>query len=214
VPKAKPYTKQQVLAAMAKTKSVRAAARYLNCSYHHLKRYMKLYKDEKTGQSLFDIHKNPMGKGIPKFLRGKGKEPPLIDIIEGRANAASFTPEKMKYRLVTEGHLEEECGNCNFSERRVTDYKTPLILHFKDKNKQNYRKENIQFLCYNCYFLFINSVFTEKDIEQLEDHKPLSKTTDAIDFQLDDYHLKRLKELGLDGDDSDSDDPYDLVSYK
>ena len=42
----------------------------------------------------------------------------------------------------------------------------------------------------------------------------LSKTTDAIDFQLDDYHLKRLTELGLDGDDGDSDDPYDLVSYK
>ena len=213
MPLPKPYSKQQVLAAMAKTKSVRAAARYLNCSYHHLKRYMKLYKDEKTGKTLFDIHKNPMGKGIPKFLRGKGKEPPLIDIIEGRANAASFTPEKMKYRLVTEGHLEEECGNCSFSERRVTDYKIPLILHFKDKNKQNYRKENIQFLCYNCYFLFIDSVFTEKDIEQLEDHKPLSKTTEAIDFQLDDYHLKRLNELGLD-DDKDSDDPYDLVSYK
>ena len=174
---------------------------------------MKLYKDEETGKTLFDIHKNPMGKGIPKFLRGKGKEPPLIDIIEGRANAASFTPEKMKYRLVTEGHLEEECGNCSFSERRVTDYKIPLILHFKDKNKQNYRKENIQFLCYNCYFLFIDSVFTEKDIEQLEDHKPLSKTTEAIDFQLDDYHLKRLNELGLD-DNKDSDDPYDLVSYK
>ena len=46
MPKAKPYTKQQVLAAMNKTKSVRAAARYLNCSYHHLKRYMKLYVDE------------------------------------------------------------------------------------------------------------------------------------------------------------------------
>ena len=55
--------------------------------------------------------------------------------------------------------------------------------------------------------------FTEKDVEQLEDHKPLSKTTEAINFQLDDYHLKRLNELGLD-DDKDSDDPYDLVSYK
>ena len=214
MPKAKPYTKQQVLAAMAKTKSVRAAARYLNCSYHHLKRYMKLYVDEETGLTLFEIHKNQCGKGIPKFLRGHGKEPVLIDIIEGRVDPSSFTPEKIKYRLVTEGHLEEECSNCKFSERRVSDYKIPLILHFKDKNKKNYKKENIQFLCYNCYFLFVDSVFTEKDIEQLEDHKPLSKTTDAINFQLDDYHLKRLKEIGLDGDDKESDDPYDLVSYK
>ena len=214
MPLPKPISKEQCLAAMNKTKSVRAAARYLNCSYHHLKRWMKLYIDKETGQTLFDLHKNQSGKGIPKFLNNGGKDPSLIDIIEGRVDPSSFSPEKIKYRLVTEGHLEEECGNCKFSERRVTDYKVPLILHFKDKNKQNYRKENIQFLCYNCYFLFIDNVFTEKDIEQLEDHKPLSKTTEAINFELDDYHLKRLKELGLDGDENNSDDPYDLVSFK
>ena len=195
MPAAKPISKEMCRAAMAKTKSVKAAARYLSCSYHHLKRYMKLYKDEETGLTLFETHKNQCGKGIPKFLRGQGKEPALIDIIEGRVDPSSFSPEKIKYRLVTEGHLEEECDNCGFTERRVVDYKIPLILHFKDKNKQNYKKDNIQFLCYNCYFLFVADVFTEKDIEQLEDHKPLSKTTDAIDFQLDKYHLKRLKEL-------------------
>lgn len=215
MPAAKPFTKQQILGAMNKTKSVKAAARYLNCSYHHLKRWMKLYKDEESGKTLFELHKNQCGKGIPKFLKGQGKEPALLDIIEGRIDPSSFSPEKIKYRLITEGHLDEECNHCKFSEHRVTDYKVPLILHFKDKNKQNYRKTNIQFLCYNCYFLFVDNVFTEKDIQQLEDHVPLYKTTDAIDFQLDDYHLQRLNELGLDGDKGDdSDDPYNLVSYK
>lgn len=202
------------LAAMAKTRSVKAAARYLNCSYHHLKRYMKLYQDEKTGKTLFETHKNQQGKGIPKFLKSSGKDPALIDIIEGRIDPSSFNPEKIKYRLITEGILEETCTQCNFSERRVTDYKIPLILHFKDKNKKNYRKENIQFLCYNCYFLFIDNVFTDKDIQQLEDHVPIYKTTPKIDFELDDYHMQRLKELGLDGKDEDDDDPYGLVSYK
>lgn len=215
MPAAKPFTKQQILGAMNKTKSVKAAARYLNCSYHHLKRWMKLYKDEESGKTLFELHKNQCGKGIPKFLKGQGKEPALLDIIEGRIDPSSFSPEKIKYRLITEGHLDEECNHCKFSEHRVTDYKVPLILHFKDKNKQNYRKDNIQFLCYNCYFLFVDNVFTEKDIQQLEDHVPLYKTTDAIDFQLDDYHLQRLNELGLDGDkEDDGDDPYNLVSYK
>ena len=61
----------------------------------------------------------------------------------------------------------------------------------------------------------MDNVFTEKDIQQLEDHVPLNNTSNAIDFQLDDYHLQRLKELGLDGDkDKDDDDPYNLVSYK
>ena len=214
MPKAKPISKEMCLAAMNKTKSVKSAARYLNCSYHHLKRYMKLYTDEETGKTLFELHKNQQGKGIPKFLSSKGKEPVLLDIIEGRVDVSSFTPEKIKYRLITEGYLEECCSECGFKERRVTDYKIPLILNFKDKNKKNYNKNNIHFLCYNCYFLYIDNVFTEKDIEQLEDHVPLNKTTEAINFELDDYHMKRLKELGLDGDKKDDNDPYNLVSYK
>ena len=215
MPAAKPISKDMCLTAMDKTKSVKAAARYLNCSYHHLKRYMKLYVDEETGKTLFDKHKNQQGKGIPKFLRASGKEPALLDIIEGRIDASSFSPDKLKYRLTTEGYLEECCGNCGFQEHRVTDHKVPLILHFKDKNKLNYRLENIQFLCYNCYFLFIGEVFTERDIQKLEDNKSVTKTTNAVDMQLDDYHLQRLSELGLDGENSiDDDDPYNLVSYK
>jgi|TARA_R110001592_G_scaffold63007_1_gene192881 hypothetical protein len=214
MPAAKVISKEMCLAAMNKTQSVKAAARYLNCSYQHLKRYMKLYQDVETGMTLFDKHKNQSGKGIPKFLSSKGKEPALLDIIEGRIDASSFSPEKIKYRLITEGYLEEECDKCCFQERRVTDYKVPLILNFKDKNKKNYNKENIHFLCYNCYFLYIGNVFTAKDIEQLEDHVPLNNTTEAINFELDDYHMQRLKELGLDGNKKDDDDPYNLVSYK
>tara|TARA_R100001443_G_C3362750_1_gene179363 strand:- start:1589 stop:2236 length:648 start_codon:yes stop_codon:yes gene_type:complete len=215
MPAAKPISKDMCLAAMNKTKSVKAAARYLNCSYHHLKRYMKLYVDEETGKTLFEIHKNQSGKGIPKFLKSTGKEPALLDIIEGKIDAASFSPKKLKYRLITEGHLEECCGNCGFQEHRVTDHKVPLILHFKDKNKLNYNLNNIEFLCYNCYFLFIGEVFTERDIKKLEDNLSVTKTTEAVDMQLDDYHLQRLRELGLDGENPvDDDDPYNLVSYK
>ena len=209
MPKAKPFTKEQIKAAMSQTLSVRAAARYLNCSYHHLKKWMKFYKSDKEEyDTLFDEHLNQSGKGIPKFLRGSGKEPALIDIIEGRANAASFSPEKIKYRLVIEGYLKEECSNCGFHERRVLDYKIPLILHFKDKNKKNYRKENIEFLCYNCYYLTIGDVFTDKQIENIEDHKPIN--SGQVDWEIDDYTAQRLKELGL-GDDED--DGLDLVSY-
>ena len=215
MPAAKSYTKEQILNAMDKTQSVAGAARYLNCSYQHLKKYMKLYKDEESGKTLFEVHLNPSGKGIPKFLTNGKKDPALLDIIEGRINAASFSPDKLKYRLTTEGYLEECCGNCGFTEHRVTDHKVPLILHFKDKNKLNYRLDNIEFLCYNCYFLFIGEVFTERDIKKLEDNLSVSKTTDAVDMQLDDYHLKRLKELGLDGENpTDDDDPYNLVSYR
>jgi transposase len=209
--KRKDLTKQQVLAAMAKTKSNRAASRYLNVSYQHYKKWAKFYKDLDTSKSLFELHINQCGKGIPKFLNNGKKMPALLDIIEGRVDPSSFNPEKIKYRLVEEGYLEEKCYQCGFNERRVFDYKMPLIMNFKDKNKKNYRKENTEFLCYNCYFLFFTDIFSEGDIKQLEEHRPLNSTTDAINFQLDDYQMQRLKELGL-YDPPKVDDPYDLVS--
>ena len=67
----------------------------------------------------------------------------------------------------------------------------------------------LQFNNYNCYFLYIGDVFTKKDIQQIEDHVSVSKTTDAVNFEVDDYHLKRLRELGLDKDeDPDGVDQY------
>lgn len=198
MPKAKHLSKDQVVSAMNKTKSVRAAARYLNVSYIHMKKWMKFYKNE-NGITLFEAHKNQSGKGIPKFLSNNGtkkKDPALLDVIEGRIDPAHFNPQKIKYRLIEEGYLKEECCNCGFQERRVSDYKIPLILHFKDKNKQHYRLENMEMLCYNCYFLMVGDVFNNKQIEGLEDHKPMNES--QVEWELDDYTLQRLKELGLD----------------
>jgi hypothetical protein len=194
MPKAKPLTKEMILAAMSQTKSNRAACRYLNVSYIHYKKWAKLYKSN-THNNLFEQHKNQCGKGIPKFLRSKGKEPALIDIIEGRVDSSSFSPDKIKYRLITEGHLLEECNTCKFNERRVSDYKMPLLLNFKDNNKKNYRKENIELLCYNHYFLTVGNIFTDKQIKGIEDHKPVNQS--EVKWELDDYQLKQLEKLGL-----------------
>ena len=195
-----------ILAAMGKTKSNRAAARYINVSYVHYKRWAKLY-ESKTHDNLFEEHKNQSGKGIPKFLKSKGKEPALIDIIEGRIDASSFSPEKLKYRLITEGYLLEECGSCGFHERRVLDYKMPLLLHFKDNNKKNYRKENIELLCYNHYFLTVGDIFTGKQIQGIEDHKPVNQG--SVEWEMDDYQRQRLIELGLE---EKEDDGLDIIS--
>jgi hypothetical protein len=39
-------------------------------------------------------------------------------------------------------------------------------------------------------------VFNNKQIEGLEDHKPVNESN--VEWELDDYTLQRLKELGLD----------------
>jgi len=208
MPKAKPLGKEMIVAAMNKTKSNRAAARYLNVSYSHYKKWAKQY-DSDTHDNLFEQHKNQSGKGIPKFLNSGKSDFAVIDIIEGRLDPSSFNPQKIKYRLIEEGYLAEECNQCGFHERRVLDYKIPLILHFKDNNKQHYRLENIEMLCYNCYFLTIGDIFNEKQIEGLEDHKPLNNS--EVDWELDDYQKQRLAELGL-GDFEDEDDGLDIIS--
>lgn len=210
MPKPKPLSKDQILRAMSQTLSNRAAARWMGVSYVHYKKWAKTYDATEEGyENLFEQHLNQSGKGIPKYLRANGPEPALKDIVEGRVDVSSFSPDKLKYRLVTEGYLLEECSQCGFHERRVLDYKIPLLLHFKDNNKKNYRKENIEFLCYNCYFLTIGDIFSEKQVQNIEDHK--SVNTGQVDWDVDDYHLERLRELGLDDVDNDE---YDIVARK
>jgi hypothetical protein len=214
MPSAKPLSKESIASAMDKTKSVRGAARYLNCSYQHLKKWMKLYKDEASGKTLFELHKNQSGKGVPKFLShapfGR-KEPAILDIINGVVDPSNFNPQKIKYRMIEGGYLKEECYKCGFNERRVLDYKIPLLMHFKNGNKQNYTLENVEMLCYNCYYLSVGDLYTGKQIENIEDHKPINNG--QVDWEVDDYTLERFKELGLyDSKPLNNDDPYDLVS--
>ena len=191
----KPLLKSDIERAMAMTKSNRAACRYLHCSYIHYKRYAKLYTDE-NGISLFDKHKNQSGKGISKFLPNKGKEPALMDVIEGRVPIDSYTPEKLKNRLIQESYLQECCAKCQFAERRVIDYKVPLILNFKDGNKKNWTLDNLELLCYNHYFLYVGNIFTDKQIQHIEDYNP-STFESKSDWELDDYYKDHFTNLGI-----------------
>jgi len=212
----KPLTKEVLLSAMEKTKSVKAMTRYLHCSYPHIKMWMKHYKDEATGKTLFELHKNQCGKGIPKHLSShpnRKAEPSLQGIVEGRISAAHFDPQKIKIRLIEQNYLEEKCYKCGFHERRVTDYKMPLFLHFKNGDHNYYHLDNLQMLCYNCYFLFGGEIFSDRDEKQIETGTKMSKTTENVNFELDEYHVRRLRELGL-YEDKTEDDPYSLVSRR
>ena len=198
--KSKHLTKEQILLAMRHTKSNKAAARYLNVSYIHYKMWAKQYNEFEGGRTLHEIHKNQCGKGIPKFLTGNNASKSkwnILDVIEGRLSSKHFKPEAIKKKMIEEGYLKEECAMCGFHERRVTDYKVPLILNFKDNDSNHYNLNNIRFLCYNHYFLNIGDIFNKNDIRQIETHEPTSNTSKEVDFQLDNYQLQRLQELGL-----------------
>lgn len=187
-------SKDDLLRAMKMTRSNRAAARYLHVSYNHYKKYAKVYKNE-DGITLLEAHKNQAGKGIPKFLSGKGKEPPIMDLIEGRVPVEHFDPKKIKQRIIFEALIEEKCAKCGFSERRVLDQKVPLVLNHKDGNKKNFQLDNLEFLCYNHAFLYATSPISDEQIEKMEDY--IDKNGEDFDWELDEHHIEHLKELGL-----------------
>jgi len=198
MPAPKTYSREDILRAMRFTKSNRAAARYLGCSYQHYKPYAKLFRvDEADPHSptLFDAHKNQSGKGIPKFLPNRRKEPNVKLIFETGTGWESFTPEKIKARGVAEGYLKEECYHCGFCERRVTDYKIPLLLNFKDGNRNNYLADNLELLCYNDYFLLVADPLTPDQVRHIEDNTQVKAA--SHDWDLDEAHLENMKALGL-----------------
>ena len=196
----KPITREQLLAAMKMTKSNMACARYLGISYMHYSRYAKSYIDEETGKTLFDLHKNQAGRGIRKHLGGK--DPDLKALMDGELYVKSYNLNRYKDRLIQEGYIEECCSSCGFNEQRVQDYKVPLLIHFKDKNKQNWKVDNIELLCYNCYFLYIGDVFNEKQVKNIEEDAPVKKD-DQVDWEMDDNMLEHFKDIGLVEDDEE-----------
>lgn len=194
MPKIKFLSKEDCLRAMQNSKSNRGAARFLRCSFVHYKKYAKTYTNEQ-GVTLWEVHKNAAGKGIPKFISNKGRQAPLKDLIEGRLPIESFEPAKIKQRLIFEGYLKEECSKCGFSEARVLDQKVPLILHFKDKNRKNYELDNIELMCYNCSFLYSVSPITDRQVVAMEDY--VERKAVEPDWELDDAMKEHLQSLGL-----------------
>jgi len=191
-------SKEMIQRAMKHTKSNMSAARYLGCSYPHYKQYAKLYKNEE-GKTLFEAHLNRQGRGISKHLYKKKDLTPIMDILEGRVDIANYSPKDIKNRLIHESLVAEECNSCGFNERRVVDYKVPLILNFSDGNAKNWKLENLEMLCYNCYFLNVGNVWSENQLQQMEDHNQKNKFNNdpTPDWEMDEAHIEHLKGLGL-----------------
>jgi len=204
---AKILTKEDILRAQKVTRSNMAASRFLHVSYNHYKKYAKMYKNDE-GVTLLEAHMNQSGEGIPKYTAEK--EIPLDDLLNGLVPIEHFDPRKVKARIVSEAKMVEVCNKCNFSERRVTDQKVPVILNFKDGNKKNWRLENLEFLCYNCSFLYAASPISENQAEAMED---FGRQEEEPTWELDDWQLEHLNSsMGIKEDKSSLGDEF--VSYK
>ena len=203
MPRAAMLTEQQIRNAMAYTMSNRGAARYLNVSFPTYKLYSKLYIDQKSGKTLFELHKNKAGKGLAKF-NSLSREPYLDKLLKEGMSIESYSIGKLKQRLLIEGYLPNECCKCGFNEKRVIDFKVPLLLNFKNGVKSDWRFENLEMLCYNCYYLNVGDIFTSREQRLLEDFGAAKTIDDKTPtFDLDTHLLDRIEKFTSGGDGSE-----------
>ena len=80
----------------------------------------------------------------------KGKYP-ITKILNNEC--PNFPVHRLKDKLIRSGIKKNECEQCGYKERRITDGKIPLLLNFEDNNKNNHKLENMRILCYNCTFV-------------------------------------------------------------
>lgn len=145
-------TEAQIRYAMKNSKSNSGAARFLNVSLTTYQKYSKRYIDEETGKDLWELQKNKRGKGVKKpynITRGKYA---LKDILGGKY--PQYSVHHLKNRLLNNAdkvNFKSCCHNCGYDERRITDNKIPLILDHIDGDWKNHLRDNLRFLCYNCF---------------------------------------------------------------
>jgi len=149
-------SESEIRYAMDNTQSCAGAARFLKVSYEAYRKYAKLYIDEESGKTLFELHKNKAGKGITRANKPRMRgHYGLLDILEGKYPNYSYT--KLKVRLLKNAVMEESCDSCGFCERRVNDYTVPLLLDWIDGDRTNHKRDNLRLLCYNCYYLEVGN---------------------------------------------------------
>jgi hypothetical protein len=179
----------QIEAAHKVTRSNRAAAEYLRVSYNFYKKYAKVYKNI-FGETLFDAHKNQSGLGISKPNVSKRRFK-LDDILTGKH--PKYPTKQLFRRLIVGGYVEEKCNQCGFHQKRPTDLKTPLLLNHIDGDRTNHKIDNLEVLCYNCYFILVGDL-NRVDIRTNFYDRP---EQEIVDITQNSESLQALSELDL-----------------
>lgn len=136
------------------THSISEAARYLNYSRNTIYKYMKLYSIP------YEDYSNKPGLGIKKCHSFSKYQ--LPDILEGKHNGIKFDKSKLIVRLIKYLFFEEKCAVCGLTEKRIIDERVPLLIDNINDDRYDWHKSNLRFLCYNCYFYNVGSVFGKK----------------------------------------------------
>lgn len=167
----KMIVESEILAAQSISKSEAEVARKLGVSFVTYVKYAKMY-------NLYGRVANMAGKGVEKAIvnEDSGKYP-LNKILEGKF--PKYSTSRLKTRLLRSKRIAPRCAKCDFHEARLADGELPLLLNYKDGNAMNKKAENLELLCYNCFFLHVNNPFGCKKTFKIQEDD--AEETQAID---------------------------------
>ena len=165
----------QIEGAMKVTRSNKAAAEYLRVSFNMYKRYAKRYTNDQ-GISLFEAHKNQAGVGVTKNRVADSRHK-VDDILLGKH--PNYPPYKLFKRLLQSGYIEECCKSCGYHQKRPTDLKAPLVMNHIVGDKTNHKFDNLEVLCYNCYFVLVGDL--RKTLLRDSTERPEQYTSELFD---------------------------------
>lgn len=157
------FTESEIRYAISVSFTFTEAARFLHCSPSVFSQYAKMYYDHASGKSLWQLlkdKKHGAKKGTKKNSSYSPLNCPMEDIFAGKH--PSYLPDKLQRRLIVEGYLIEQCNICGFNARRIGDYKIPLKLAWKNKVTADHSLDNLELVCYNCFYLYYGEIFDKR----------------------------------------------------
>lgn len=179
----------EIMAAQSISKTEAEASRKLGVSFMTYRKYAKMY-------GLYGRVVNAAGKGINKPIKNEdsGKYP-LNHILEGKF--PKYSTNRLKTRMIRSNRIEQKCNKCGFCEKRISDSVVPLLLNYIDANIKNKKRDNLELLCYNCYFLYINNPFGCKKTFKISDvdAKQLEKAPELSEQELDALKIQVHEEI-------------------
>jgi len=142
-------------------------AEYLGINRTVLWKYLIKYTAE-DGRTLDDVFEDK----IKNSKRGKRSDHLDREYLEHLLDigilGSKLPPAMVKDKLMDEGYLPRKCQCCGFEGVREMDMKTPLLLNFKDGKRICWKLDNLEILCYNCYFIRVGDLMFKDQLEALE----------------------------------------------
>lgn len=170
--------------------SLDAIAKALNMSKRILLKYAKIYPftHSETYYDYFQRMKTWRPSKVSVY--SKNVKQKVLEIITNK-RVNTYPLGELMYMLFRYEHKKECCELCGYGDRRTYDGRKPLVLTHKNKgNIKNYNLDNLQILCYNCYFMTVGDVSYAFSASRGKgklnvEHKQQIDATSDINWQFD-----------------------------